>query len=88
MSHRKSRKVRAKKSHSSRKRRASKRSNKRKMHRRRFGSKDSLLNMMGNFRPASDMSYAQSTTGMSASQMRNHMAGISPSTRDNFYVYS
>ncbi len=88
MSYKKSRKVHAKKSKSGRKRRSSKRSNKRKMHRRRFGSGDSLLNMMGNFRPAAAMSYAQSTTGMSPSQMKNHVAGINPSLRDNFYVYS
>jgi hypothetical protein len=86
MSYKKSRKVRVKKSSVRRKRRSRSRSNK--LHKRRFGSKDSLLNMMGNFRPSSEMSYAQSTTGMSASQMRNHMAGISPSLADNFYTYT
>lgn len=53
---------------------------------RRFGSgKDSLLNMMGNFSPA-EMSLAQSTTGMSAPQMQQHLNGISRSDLSNFYT--
>jgi len=41
--------------------------------------------MMGNFRPSAEMSLAQSTTGMSASQMEQHMAGIPMNLRANFY---
>ena len=72
------------KSKSGRKRKVSKRSRRHK--RRHFGSDDSLLSIMGNFRPSAKMSYAQSTTGMSASQMRNHINGQSKSLQDNFYV--
>jgi hypothetical protein len=56
--------------------------------RRSFGSKDSLSNMMGNFRPPAEMSFAQSTTGMAPSQMANHMGDIPPSLRDNFYIHA
>jgi hypothetical protein len=47
--------------------------------------KDGLLSMMGNFRPPAEMSLAQSTTGMSPDQMRQHMAGIPPALRSNFF---
>ncbi len=48
--------------------------------------KNSLLNMMGNFRPSAEMSLAQSTTGMSAPQMMQHVGGISKSDLSNFYT--
>jgi len=48
--------------------------------------KNSLLNYMGNFRPSSQMSLAQSTTGMSAPQMVGHMRGVPLSLRSNFYT--
>lgn len=48
--------------------------------------KDSLLDIMGNFQPSSMMSLAQSTTGMSAPQMINHMKGVPLSVRSNFYT--
>ncbi len=48
--------------------------------------KDSLLNIMGNFQPSAQMGFAQSTTGMSAPQMINHMRGVPLSVRSNFYT--
>ncbi len=44
-----------------------------------------LLSMMGNFSPA-EMSLAQSTTGLSAPQMRMHLEGILPSDIPNYNV--
>ncbi len=54
---------------------------------RRFGNKGGLLDIMGNFRPPAQMSYAQSYTGLSPDQMARHMANIPPSLRDGFYTY-
>lgn len=53
---------------------------------RHFGSKDSLINYMGNFQPPAQMSLAQSTTGFSAPQMRAHMKNIPQNLKSNFYV--
>lgn len=61
-----------------------KRKSRRKRH---FGyMKDGLINYMGNFQPNSQMSLAQSTTGMSASQMIDHLKNIPSSVRSNFYT--
>ena len=48
--------------------------------------KNTLLNFMGNFNPPAQMSLAQSTTGMPANQMINHMNNVSKSDRSNFYT--
>jgi hypothetical protein len=55
--------------------------------RRHFGnSKGSLIDIMGNFRPEAEMSFAQSTTGMSAPQMLNHMGDVPLNLRANNYT--
>ena len=59
---------------------------KRRSSRRSFGDmKDSLSNMMGNFRPA-QMSLAESTTGFGPDQMAQHMADVPPSLLPEFYT--
>lgn len=78
--HRKSRKVHRKSHKKSRRTRRTRKLSK------KFGSKSSLLNYMGNFRPPAEMSLAQSFVGNGPNQQMNHVNNIPQGLRANFYV--
>ncbi len=82
-SNKRSNKRSSRKNRGSRKRRSTRKHRGSKRRSRGFGS--SLLSMMANFSP-SEMSLAQSTTGMSGAQMQAHIDGISANNLSNFYA--